>query len=77
MNTPLAFNLQPRRPGWGVRVEPRKAQSLAGGLRQAALPRRVILPLEQLPERSAIPLVKPGDHVLSGQPVARLENSVQ
>jgi len=73
---PLAYDRQPPRPAWGVRVESNKAMSTAQSIVIAPLPAQVQLPLDLGPERQAEPLVAPGDSVHTGQPVAHLAATV-
>ena len=72
MTQPLAYNRQPPRPPWGVRVDSRKTLSTRQPVATAPLPAQVRLPLDLGPDRQARALVAPGDNVLTGQPVARL-----
>jgi electron transport complex protein RnfC len=57
-------------PG-GLLLEPHKASSTQHPLKPLAVPDRIILPLQQHIGEPAEPLVKPGDYVYKGQPVAR------
>ena len=59
-----------RFPG-GLHLEPHKAHSTQHPLQPLAVPKRVILPLQQHIGEPAEPLVKPGDYVYKGQPIAR------
>jgi electron transport complex protein RnfC len=62
---------QPRKIPGGLRLAANKAQSLAGPLRQAPLPRRLVIPVSQHIGHPGEPLVGIGDTVLKGQPIAR------
>ncbi|MEN8129404.1 MAG: electron transport complex subunit RsxC [Pseudomonadota bacterium] len=57
-------------PG-GLRLQPNKAQSTKSPIWRHAIPKTIILPLKQHIGDSAKALVKPGDYVYKGQPVAR------
>ncbi|MDJ0778415.1 MAG: electron transport complex subunit RsxC [Gammaproteobacteria bacterium] len=54
----------------GLRLDGHKAESLAGGLRQASLPRQLVLPLKQHIGDYNKPLVDVGDRVLKGHLIA-------
>ena len=54
----------------GMHLEEHKAEALAGGLRQAGLPERLVLPLKQHVGDANKALVKRGDRVLRGQLIA-------
>lgn len=56
--------------GGGLRLETNKERSTAAPLRAASVPAEVILPLDQHAGTAARPLVKVGDAVLLGQPIA-------
>ncbi len=62
-------------PG-GLHLAPHKEASTAQPLQTAALPARVVLPLQQHIGEAAVPLVRPGDRVLTGQVIARSEGYV-
>ncbi|MEQ8938691.1 MAG: electron transport complex subunit RsxC, partial [Gammaproteobacteria bacterium] len=57
--------------GGGVALPPNKSMSLQVPLSDAAIPALLTLPLRQHIGIAAEPLVKPGDHVLTGQVIAR------
>ncbi len=65
------YNLQPRRPSWGIRAEARKAESTGHAIVIAPPPREVAISLNQSAGRPAVPIVEPGEKVSTGQPVAR------
>jgi electron transport complex protein RnfC len=71
MTQPLAYDPQPRRPGWGVRLEAHKAMSTSRPIMTAPQPGQAQLPLDLVPTRPAVPLVESGDLVLTGQVIAR------
>jgi electron transport complex protein RnfC len=54
----------------GMHLAEHKNEALAGGLRQAGLPGRLILPLKQHVGDANKPLVKPGERVLRNQLIA-------
>ena len=62
---------QPLRIPGGLRLEANKAQSLRVPLRQARLPERLYVPLSQHIGEPTEPLLRIGDSVLKGQPIAR------
>lgn len=51
----------------GLRLAPHKAESTQAPPRDAPLPERLILPLQQRDGRNADPLIEPGERVLKGQ----------
>ncbi len=69
MNGKLPWNPQPPRPPWGVRIPPRKRQSLTRPLESCPPPETVRIPLAS-PGHDARLLVEPGERVLLGQPIA-------
>ena len=68
MNGNLPYNPQPPRPPWGVRVPPRKRQSLTEPLESCPPPEIARIPLAS--RGTARLLVEPGERVLLGQPIA-------
>ncbi len=56
------------RPGWGIAFDTR---GNSADLSALSLPERVCVPLQQHIGSAATPVVKPGDRVLTGQPLAR------
>jgi electron transport complex protein RnfC len=54
----------------GLRLDAHKERSTAEALRSASPVEKLILPLDQHAGAPAAPLVKPGDRVLRGQPIA-------
>lgn len=68
------------RPLWrfhgGLHLAENKQQSLQRPLRQAQLPERLILPLQQHIGEPATPLVQAGDKVLKGQKIADSDSPV-
>jgi len=60
----------------GLHLPDNKQQSLQRPLRQAALPERLILPLQQHIGEPVLPLVGAGDQVLKGQKIADSDSPV-
>ncbi len=60
----------------GLHIDDHKAESAASPVREAALPRRLQLPLQQHIGQPAEPVVKVGDKVLKGQLLARASDYV-
>jgi Na+-translocating ferredoxin:NAD+ oxidoreductase subunit C len=54
----------------GLRLDAHKERSTAQALRPASAVETLVLPLDQHSGAAAMPLVKPGDRVLRGQPIA-------
>ena len=54
----------------GLRIDAHKERSTRQPIRAARLPEQVVLPLDQHAGAPSTPIVKPGDRVLRGQPVA-------
>jgi electron transport complex protein RnfC len=73
MSIPGGFNPQPPRPAWGVRPMPRKLASLRLEIETAPCPERVVIPIHQCLGLDAYPIVKPGQSVLTGEPIATTE----
>ncbi|MEQ1802193.1 MAG: electron transport complex subunit RsxC [Gammaproteobacteria bacterium] len=65
-----AFDPQPRRPAWGVRMPLRKSLSTSEPLLVAPPPATVCVPMAQGPGAAARPVVTPGQRVRCGEPVA-------
>ncbi|RMG38772.1 MAG: electron transport complex subunit RsxC [Gammaproteobacteria bacterium] len=69
-----------RHPIWdfhgGLHVDDRKALSNGSPIRQAAVPKRLQLPLQQHIGRHAEPVVEVGERVLKGQLIARASDYV-
>ena len=65
------FNPQPPRPPWGIRPPPRKSQSMTRPILVAPAPSRVVIPVRQCLGHPAEPLVRVGQDMLAGEPVAR------
>ena len=65
------FNARPPRPPWGIRPQPRKTLSLKQPIRVMPPPELAVIPIEQCLGMAAEPLVAAGEHVLTGQPIAR------
>jgi electron transport complex protein RnfC len=63
------YNRQPPRPTWGVHAPTLKAASLARPIREAPPPAEAVISLAQSARRAAAPLVRAGEHVLTGQPI--------
>ncbi|GMU75956.1 MAG: electron transport complex subunit C [Gammaproteobacteria bacterium] len=66
--TTWTYDPRPRRPDWGLYAPTLKLASMGHPIRQAPLPAEAVIPLGHA-RGSARPLVSPGDHVLTGQPV--------
>lgn len=62
-------------PG-GLKLEPRKAQSTQQPLRRLAVAHQLIVPTRQHVGEAAEVLVKPGEHVLKGQVIARAHSYI-
>ncbi len=60
----------------GLHVDDRKAPSKASPIREAVIPKRLQLPLQQHIGRHAEPVVRAGDPVLKGQLIARASDYV-
>ena len=60
------------RPGvrGGLRLDAHKERSTAAALRAASAVETLVLPLDQHAGAPAVPLVKPGERILRGQPIA-------
>ncbi len=54
----------------GLTLDANKSRSTRTSLRSATVPQRLILPLDQHAGAPAKPIVKPGDAILLGQPIA-------
>src|ERR1044072_6891348 len=54
----------------GLRLNAHKERSTAQSLRPASSVEKLILPLDQHAGAPAVPLIKAGDRVLRGQPIA-------
>ena len=54
----------------GLKLDAHKTRSTRLALRAATVPERLILPLDQHAGAPSRPMVKPGDAVLLGQPIA-------
>ncbi|MGH8236342.1 MAG: RnfABCDGE type electron transport complex subunit C, partial [Steroidobacteraceae bacterium] len=54
----------------GLRLDAHKERSTAQALRPASTVEKLILPLDQHAGAPAVPLVKPGERILRGQPIA-------
>jgi electron transport complex protein RnfC len=54
----------------GLRLDAHKERSTAQALRSASPAQSLVLPLDQHAGAPAVPLVKPGERILRGQPVA-------
>src|SRR5262245_57321584 len=54
----------------GLRLDAHKERSTAEAVRRASAVETLVLPLDQHAGAPAVPLVKPGERVLRGQPVA-------
>ncbi|MBL8200429.1 MAG: electron transport complex subunit RsxC [Chromatiales bacterium] len=65
----IAYDPQPRRPAWGVRVPRRKARSTQLPLLVAPPPPVVCISLAQGPGAPARPTVAAGQRVLCGEPI--------
>ncbi|MCZ6716175.1 MAG: electron transport complex subunit RsxC, partial [Gammaproteobacteria bacterium] len=59
----------PRRFRGGLKLLPNKIQSTLTPIRHVPIPDKLVIPLSQHIGLGAIPLVKPGDDVLKGQPI--------
>ncbi len=64
------YDARPARPGWGIRARARKPISLQQPIRTMPPPERVVIPVDQCLGMVAQPLVKVGQHVLTGEPIA-------
>jgi len=69
VSDPLAYDPQPRRPAWGVRVPRRKARSTHLALLVAPPPSQVCISLAQCPGPPARVRVEAGQSVLCGEPI--------
>ncbi len=65
------YDLQPRRPSWGIRVAARKTRSTSHPIILAPPPREAIISLNQCSGSPAEPVVEPGEKVATGQPIAK------
>ncbi len=61
--------IMPRRFRGGLKLLPNKIQSTLTPIRHVPIPDKLVIPLSQHIGLGAIPLVKPGDDVLKGQPI--------
>jgi len=59
-------------PDWGIRFPERP--TAGGELQILPLPSSVCVPLQQHTGAEAIPVVQPGEHVLTGQPIAEIRD---
>ncbi len=71
MTEAWTFHSQPPRPDWGVRAPTLKARTTRQPIVVAPAPAAVTLPLVQGAGEAAAALVRPGERVLTGQPIAR------
>lgn len=60
----------------GLRLDAHKQRSTRTPLRLASVPSQVVLPLDQHAGSPATPLIKPGDAVALGQPIATAQSDV-
>jgi electron transport complex protein RnfC len=75
--TSLAQPLTRLRPfHGGLQLDDHKSESTRDPIARAQLPAQLILPLQQHIGASAKPLVKPGEAVLKGQPIAQADGYV-
>ncbi len=65
------YDPQPARPGWGIRAPALKSMSTRRAIAVAPIPAVVTLSLLQRAGPGAVPLVRVGERVLTGQPIAR------
>jgi electron transport complex protein RnfC len=73
-NKPAAYDPQPPRPEWGIRPPTRKTGSLKLPILEASPPGWVVIPIEQCLGVSARAIVTPGQHVLTGEPIAQADS---
>ncbi len=66
----------PARVHGGLRLEPHTARSTSRPIRVAAAPARAVLPLDQHAGHAARPLVRIGDRVQRGQPIAQAQRQI-
>lgn len=71
MNHVWSYNRQPPRPTWGVHVPSLKKDATAQPIRLAPPPGEATISLAQTAGQSFEPVVRPGERVLTGQPIAR------
>jgi len=74
MSKPAGYDPQPPRPEWGIRPPPRKARSLELPILEAPLPRWVVIPIDQCLGVSAHAIVKKGQRVRTGEPIAQADS---
>ena len=74
MNKPTGYDPQPPRPEWGIRPPSRKTRSLELPILEAPLPAWVVIPIGQCLGVSAHAIVKPGQHVRAGEPIAQADS---
>ena len=71
MKDTWTFNPQPIRPDWGVFAPALKLMSTRRPIREAPLPPEVTISLGPSAGVRTLPLVHPGERVLTGQPIVR------
>lgn len=71
MNTAWNFNRQPPRPTWGVHLPKLKQAAVERPIVLAPPPGEATISLAQSAGPAAAPLVRPGERVLTGQPIGR------
>ncbi len=69
MSAPVSVAAQ---PAWGLRFGDQPANP--GELQTLPLPHSVCVPLQQHTGTEALPVVQPGEHVLTGQPIAEIRD---
>jgi len=70
MSGQAPFDLRPRPRDWGIRIPGVREHVITGPVRSAPVPDAVVLPLHQNVGPPSMPVVRPGDAVAAGQPVA-------
>jgi electron transport complex protein RnfC len=71
MTSPGSYNPQPPRPAWGIRPPARKIESTQLPILTAPIPDQVVIPIRQCLGMTASAIVRPGQRVRTGEPIAQ------